>query len=85
MAFSVLAVFMSAFVLDLLYVLWFHAIETKRVFQGVVSSMLLGACGLYGTVSAVGNRWLAIPYLLGLGAGTALGIFVKKDCRGDKR
>ncbi len=71
---STITVFAAAFALDWMYCRWVRAIAGQRVLEAAGASMAIGACSLLGLTSIVGNHWLAAPYLLGLGAGTAWGM-----------
>lgn len=74
---SVLTVFTAAFLLDWLYVRWMlYVHEGERLYAGT-ASMAIGACGLVGVTGVVADHWLAVPYLLGLGAGTVTGMVRK--------
>ena len=71
---SYLLVFLCAVALDVFYTRWVLHISRGDRWQAVFASMCIGGAGLVGVTSVVNDRWLAIPYLLGLGAGTALGM-----------
>lgn len=67
---AVLVVFACGFAVDVLYVAWMRSVVAQSPLLAAGSSMLLGGCGLFGFTSVASNKRLAIPYLLGLGAGT---------------
>lgn len=72
-----LIVFSLAVLIDVLYVLWFVAVNERSVIRASLSSIAIGACGFISISSAIKNSWMAIPYLLGLGVGTAVGMWLK--------
>jgi hypothetical protein len=67
-------VFLAGCLIDVFYVSWVRAIGDHDIGLAATSSMLIGACGLIGVTSVVKSRWLAVPYLLGLGCGTVAGM-----------
>lgn len=72
-----LTLFFGAALIDVCYVRWFRAVTDKKQFLAVAYSMLIGGCGLMGVTGVVSNYWLAIPWILGLGAGTLIGMRMK--------
>jgi hypothetical protein len=70
-------VFLAGFLVDVAYVGWVRSIGENRKLLAAAASMAIGACGLLGVTGVVTNYWLAIPYLLGLGAGTVAGLLFK--------
>ena len=71
-------VFTSAALLDIVYVFWFTSVSEKKPWKAALSSVFIGICGMFGTLNVVGNHWMAIPYLLGLGFGTIAGMELKR-------
>jgi hypothetical protein len=71
---AVIAVFLSGFALDFLYTRWFLNVASGKALKATAASMGIGALGLVGVTGVVGSHWLAIPYLLGLGLGTYVGV-----------
>jgi hypothetical protein len=71
-----ITVFAAGALVDLFYVAWVRSIGTDNLWAAAAASMLIGAAGLLGVTNVVKNRWLAIPYLAGLGAGTAAGMLL---------
>lgn len=71
---SWLIVFVSAAVIDVVYISYFAAVRDKLVGKAILCSMLLGVCGLVGMVGVIDDSLLSIPYLAGLGVGTAIGM-----------
>lgn len=80
MIFYVIFNFFLGVAVDLLYVLWIKAVADDKRFYAVLWSVLISICSLFGFLNAVDHRWLSIPYIVGLGTGTYLGmIFGKKN------
>lgn len=71
-----LSVFAAGLAIDLFYVGWFKSIAADAPLDAAGYSVLIGACGLVGVTSVVKNNWHALPWLLGLGAGTYLGMLL---------
>lgn len=69
-----LIAFVMGLIMDVLYVLWFWASETHRAWWGGLMSMVMYGISMFGIVGVVENRALAIPLLLGYGAGSVVGI-----------
>lgn len=63
--------------MDVLYVSWISGVVSKNAYKACISSMAIGACGVLGVTSVINSRWAAIPYVLGLGAGTWLAIVLE--------
>lgn len=82
MIFQILQAFMLGVLIDILYIAWIWSANSNRYAIGVISSVAISACSLFGFINVYDDRWLAIPYLLGLAVGTIIGIFIKKrvDC-----
>lgn len=64
---------------DVGYVLWLGAVKRRSYVISVLMSMCLGGISLFSFVSVDTNRLLAIPYLLGLGFGTFLGLYATRN------
>ncbi len=69
-----LIVFLCAVAIDVAYTRWMLHVSHGDRWQAVLASMCIGGAGLVGVTSVVHDRWLAVPYLAGLGVGTALGM-----------
>jgi uncharacterized protein YebE (UPF0316 family) len=74
MIIDILKVFSFAIIIDLMWVLYILASTEKRRIAAAFYSMCIGGPALFGTLEVVENVWLSIPYLLGLGIGSILGI-----------
>ncbi len=74
---NTITVFFAGFAIDVAYVAWFRGIGDGQKLQAAFASMAIGACGLLGITGVVADRWLALPYLLGLGCGTVAGMLLK--------
>ena len=70
-------VFVFALLIDVLYVFWFMAITEKKRWWAALMSVMLGGCALFSVGSVIRNTWMAIPYLVGLGIGTVIGMALK--------
>lgn len=77
MLIDIVVTFVAAFAVDILYVLWVSAVSDERPLRSATYAIAIGACGLIGLLQAFDNRWLSIPYLLGLGCGTYVGVKMK--------
>lgn len=69
-----LFVFLCAVCVDLFYTRWVLNVGEGKKLRAALASMGIGAASLAGLTSVVADKWMAIPYLLGLGAGTVLGM-----------
>ena len=78
MLWQYLQAFVLGFAVDLLYILWFYATAANRYGLGVVASVSISACSLFGFINVYDNRILALPYLIGLALGTLAGIYLQK-------
>lgn len=59
---------------DLFYVIWMKAVNKDNAVAAVLASMLMALCSIFGFVSIVGHWYYSIPYLVGLGTGTYVGM-----------
>lgn len=71
---ATVTVFAAGFLVDLAYVGWVRSIGAGEPLLAALASMAIGGCALVGVTGVVGKRWLAVPYLLGLGCGTIAGM-----------
>jgi hypothetical protein len=71
-----ITVFAAGASVDLFYVAWVRAIGSDSLVLAAVASMLIGAASLLGVANVVKNGWMAVPYLVGLGCGTAAGMLL---------
>ncbi len=69
-----LIVFACGFAIDVFYVGWMRSVALGHPLVAALMSMCIGGCGLLGVTNVVRNKWLAIPYLAGLGVGTLVGM-----------
>jgi hypothetical protein len=65
-------------VLDLIWVMWMNAVEKEWIWRAGFWGMLTAAIGLFATIDIVHEPLRAIPYLVGLFFGSALGVAIKK-------
>lgn len=77
--FHFLLVFFAAIALDWFYAKWVIAITERCRKMASLYSVLIGLCGYLGLGSVISNRWLLLPYLAGLAAGTWLATNSKQD------
>lgn len=78
MFFYVIFNFSLGVAVDLLYVLWMKAVADDKKPHAVLWSVLISVCSIYGFLNAVDYRWLTIPYIIGLGVGTYIGMLFGK-------
>lgn len=71
-----LALFVVGVVYDLLYIAWFNSVQVRSPTKAAIGSMLLTTLSLFGFVNVIDSIWLAIPYVLGLGTGSFLGVYI---------
>jgi hypothetical protein len=71
---GLLTAFAVGFVLDLAYTRWVQHTATGGAVQAAVYSTVIGALGLTGVLLVVEQRENAVPYLLGLGLGSYVGV-----------
>lgn len=62
--------FSCGFFLDLAWAYYIQAVADRKTKAAVLTSMLIGASGLLAVMQVVSSPVMAIPYVLGLGAGT---------------
>ena len=74
MELQIILVFFLGFCIDLFYVLYVNAVRDKAKIKAGVASVLLAAPALFGFMSILEDRWLMIPYFLGLFIGTVTAI-----------
>ena len=67
-------VFVSAFLLDVVYVRYMLHVRDDEPWKASLASMGIGLCGAVGLTGVVHDSWAVIPYLLGLGGGTLAGM-----------
>lgn len=60
--------------LDLAYTRWVQHTGQQRALHAAAYSMLIGVMSLTGIVLVVEQREFAVPYVLGLGLGSFLGV-----------
>lgn len=70
-------VFAAGVAIDLAYVAWMRGVSDRQPVRAALASMAIGACSLLGLTGVVADHWLAVPWLLGLGVGTAVGVVLK--------
>jgi len=63
-----------AVVIDVMWVFYIIATNRKKKILAALCSIGIGAPALFGVLSVVENVWFSIPYLLGLGTGTIIGM-----------
>ena len=74
LVFDIIKVFLYAMILDIIYVFWFLNVIKKNKLLAASLSMFMAAPAINGFLEIVDNRILQIPYLIGLGTGTVIGI-----------
>ena len=65
-----LTIFLSAAVLDLLWILWFHFAVVHNALAAAAVSALLGGLSLVSIGAALANRKYVPSYIFGLAVGT---------------
>jgi len=68
------AVFFAGFLLDILYTVWIRDVTEGRAWRAAAASMSIGWLGLLGFLSAVVDLRYGAFYVMGLGAGTYVGV-----------
>lgn len=63
-------VYAFGFLIDIMWVGCVTQVAAGNRVRASVYSMLLAAPALFGYVEVMQDRWMAVPYLLGLGSGT---------------
>lgn len=76
------SIFIAAFVIDAAYAVYIQAVAEGRAIPATITSVVIGAMGLYGVSSVVQDTKLAVPWLLGLGVSTY--VIVTWANKGDK-
>lgn len=72
-------VFLTTCAIDVVWV-WFNRfVAAKRAHAAALMSVAMGGLGLVGFLAVVESRWMLIPDLAGLYAGTWLGVAMLKD------
>ncbi len=69
-----LALFLAGVLLDVLWVGYAKGVQQENAYKAVGCSMAMGACSVAAIGATVASPLLAIPYILGLGTGTLLGM-----------
>lgn len=69
-------IFFIGVLLDFMWALYTNIVVSKKIFLSIIVSMMIGLIGVLGIVGIINNINLVIPYILGLGCGTYLGIVV---------
>lgn len=64
--------------------LWLWAGQRSWVHRTAMTSTAAWACGVFGFASVMDNRWLAIPFLLGVYCGNAAIITMKRRSESDQ-
>ena len=67
-------IFFLGFAIDLIYVWYIQAVLKKSKIKAGVLSVALAAPAMFGWFEVYENKLLAIPYFLGLFAGTILAL-----------
>lgn len=67
-------VFLAGVLLDVLWVGYARGVQEKNAAKAVGCSMAMGLCSVLAIGAAVTSPLLAVPYILGLGAGTLIGL-----------
>jgi len=72
-------VFLLGFAIDLIYVWYIQALLEKTKIKAGALSVMLAAPAMFGFFEVYEDKWLAIPYFLGLFCGTVLALELKGD------
>ena len=72
-----IATFLYGILIDVLYVVWIHAVSVNRKHIASFATVGIALCGSLGTLGIVDNRWMLLPYLLGIYCGTVAGMRIK--------
>lgn len=70
----ILKVFSFALVIDVMWVLYILTVSKNKRFLASIVSMMMGAPAIFGYLEIVNNVMMSIPYLIGLGVGTLVGL-----------
>lgn len=75
---TAVTVFLFGFIIDWMYVGWTRSVQGFEIFKAGIYSILVAAPGVFGYLEIVNNRWMAIPWFLGLGLGTICSLYYFK-------
>lgn len=71
---TILKVLSYGILIDVIWVFYIlHVNDRMKVRASILSSMM-AAPALFGFIDVISNKFLAVPYLLGLGIGTFTGM-----------
>lgn len=78
-----IAAFALGLVLDLLFTWYITAAGLGNKLRAGLYSVGAACVSVFGTISIYDNRWLAVPYFLGLFCGTVLALSLNEKTPGD--
>lgn len=67
-------VFLAGVLLDVLWVGYAKGIQQENALKAMSCSMAMGLCSVLAIGATVTTPMLAVPYILGLGVGTLVGM-----------
>ncbi len=73
---AALQVFLSGFIIDILYALWVLSVSEGKHWRAAVFSGLMALPSIFGIIHIVDSHILAIPYAVGLALGSVAGMKV---------
>lgn len=75
---SILYTFLLGFSLDIFYAIWVINVGKGKLLLSGVSSVLIAIPGILGLFEILANKWLTVPYCIGLFFGSIAGIIISK-------
>lgn len=73
-----LAIFSYGFALDILQVIYTAAIVKNKTLTAANISVLYSGIAAGAVVSIAQNKWLFVPYLIGVWTGSLVGMWLKR-------
>jgi putative effector of murein hydrolase len=78
MILTYLILFVFYLVLDMLYAHYILALTESKAFKSAITSSIIMAMSLFGTIEIIRNHWNAIPIIIGCFCGTYLTVRLKQ-------
>lgn len=75
---AVLQVFLSGFLIDILYALWVLSVSDGKHWRAAIFSGVMALPSIFGIISIVDSHILAIPYAIGLALGSVAGMKINE-------
>lgn len=75
---AVLQVFISGFLIDVLYALWVLSVSSNKKWRAAIVSGLMALPACFGIISIVDSHILIIPYAIGLALGSISGMKINE-------